>query len=70
MTLDEVSARIDQICEDHVAVALRSQVEFNDKVDALAADVAASLELNQHAVGSIVIGRVNQMVKDLAKAVG
>lgn len=69
LTLDDVSRRINEICFSHVENAKRFQEVYASALEKLADDVEASADIDKNAVASIVMGRVNTMVKELSEAV-
>ncbi len=70
VTLDDVSRRIDAICEAHLERCKTAQAAYSDDLDALAAAVEASPDINQNAVGLIVLGRVKTLMTEVEKAIG
>lgn len=70
VTLDDVSKRIDAICEAHLERCKTAQAAYSAELDALAAAVEASPDINQNAVGMIVIGRVKTLMTEVAQAIG
>jgi predicted AAA+ superfamily ATPase len=70
VTLDDVSKRIDAICEAHLERCTTAQAAYSADLDALAAAVEASPDINQNAVGMIVLGRVKTLMAEVARAIG
>ncbi|TDW21097.1 hypothetical protein EV128_12266 [Rhizobium azibense] len=69
-TLDEVASRIKAICDEFVADTVRCKTNYDAKLEALSAEIEASPDLDQDAVGSIVFGQLKKMMAEVAKAVG
>lgn len=70
LTLEDVSQRINTICNDYVEQAQRVKASYEAAIDVLAAAVDASPDIDQSAVTSIVLGRVQAMMVDVQKAFG
>lgn len=70
LTLDDVSKRIKTICDDYLTEAIRVKAHFDQSLDVLASDVEASPDLDQNAVGALVMSEVHRMMENVAKAVG
>lgn len=70
LTLDDVSQRINTICNDYVKQVVILKAGYGSAVDALAEAVEASPDIDQDAVVSIVLGRVKAMMTEIAEVVG
>lgn len=70
LTLDDVSKRINAICEAHLERCNAAQATYESEIEALSVAVEASPDIDQNAVGLIVLGRVNAMVTEISKAIG
>lgn len=70
ITLDQLSQRINTICEDFIKEALESKQKYDNDLDALKAAIDASPDLDQDAAISIVFGRVKRMMVETAEAIG
>lgn len=68
-SLDELSNRINTICDDYVRDIKTAHDSYLDACEELAKRTDAS-ELDQEAVASIVLGRVKRMIADAGKAIG
>lgn len=66
LTLDDVAARINTICDNHLEAMKNAKQALETQMDALAAAVDASPALDQDTVGAIIFGRVNKLMKDVA----
>jgi hypothetical protein len=69
LTLDDVSKRIDAICEAHLERCKKAHTIYSAELDSLADAVEASPDINQNAVGLIVLGRVKTLMAEVAEAI-
>lgn len=70
LTLDDVSKRIKKICDDYLTEATRVKAHFDKSLGVLAAEVEASPDLDQNAVGALVMSEMHRMMKNVAEAMG
>lgn len=70
LTLDDVSKRVNTIMTDYVEQAKRVKDSYETALDALAADVEASPDLDKEAVNSIIFGRMKKMLTEAAQVFG
>lgn len=69
LTLEDVTHQINDICDEYVTAVRRTKESFERNLDALGQAVDASPDIDQNAVGSIIMGRVNQMMRDAAEVI-
>lgn len=67
VTLDDVSHRIDKICTDYIAQAVKVKTTYADALDALANELKTSPDINQDVAITIVFRRVQSMLAEAAK---
>lgn len=70
LTLDDVSKRINAICEAYLERCIAAHAVYIAELEALGTAVDASPDINQNAVGLIVLGRVKELMADVSKAIG
>ncbi|NTI22351.1 hypothetical protein G6M87_10830 [Rhizobium rhizogenes] len=70
ITLDDVSTRINAICDDYLADAKNAKTKYETQLQTFANDIDASPDLDKDAAGSIVLGRIKKLLHEVAEAVG
>jgi hypothetical protein len=68
ITFDQLSQRINTICDDFVKEAKECKQKYDSDLDDLKAAIDASPDLDQDAAISIVFGRVKRMMTEAAEA--
>lgn len=69
ITLDQLSQRINRICDDYVKEIKETKLNYDTQLEELEKAVDASPDLDQSAAMSIVMNRVQRMIVDTAQAV-
>jgi hypothetical protein len=68
-SLDELSNRINTICDDYVRDIKAAHGDYVAACEELSQRTDASPDLDQNAVASIVLGRIKKMIADAGEAI-
>lgn len=68
MTLDQLSQRINTICDDFLKEVTETKLNMDNRLDTLKIEIDASPDLDKNASISIVFGRLQRMMEEAAEA--